>query len=243
MSWYYQPIPIAANQGSGGVTNADLTGASTLTFATAASLRGGASGSGASSLTFTTAGVLDGAAGVTNADMSGVSNLTFTTTGSLQGNGGLSGGSTLTFAPSAALRGATLISGASTLAFNTSGLLNTAALMGGASFPTFTVSGTIEGSGESIGFVSELGGYSRKPKKKRLDDIIEAAFERALAPSQPPTAEAKKQVVRAVRAEIKLDGIQASIAEIRVRVNAYAALLRKKADDDEEEILAMLMMV
>jgi hypothetical protein len=79
--WFSQNFIEAVS--SGGVTNANLTGASTLTFTVSASLRGGAVCSGASSLTFTSSGSLRG-----TARSSGASFLTFTVSGTLAGSGG-----------------------------------------------------------------------------------------------------------------------------------------------------------
>jgi hypothetical protein len=78
--------------------------------------------------------------------------------------------------------------------------------------------------------------------KRKLEDLIEAAFERVVAPSETPTETNLKQVIRSVRAEIDLDGITASLAQIKRLVNEYAAALKKKADDDEDDLIAFMML-
>jgi hypothetical protein len=111
----------------------------------------------------------------------------------------------------------------------------------------------IEGASEAVVVqqpqkTAEYDGLGSKQDKKKdddrrkLDDLIEAAFERVLSPGETPSQTDTAQVVQSVRAEIKLDGIAASIAEIKRLVNQYAAILKKKADDDEDDLIAFMML-
>lgn len=110
--------------------------------------------------------------------------------------------------------------------------------------------GVLSGAPEPQQPVREVGyidGIGRKKTKRdedddRLHELIEAAFERVLAPGETPTKTEKKQVIASVRQEIKLDGVTATLAEIRKAVDAYAAWLKKKADDEEEDMIAFMML-
>ena len=94
---------------------------------------------------------------------------------------------------------------------------------------------------DSLGYID---GLKRKPdkEKSKLEDIIEAAFERVVSPGEAPTVKEARQVVRSVRQEVRLDGVEASISLIRKLVNEYAAYLKKRADDDEEDVIAFMLM-
>ena len=147
-----------------GGSNADLTGATTLTFDTSAAAQGGASLSGSSALTFATAGDLTGTDPATditgatsfafataggligNATATGSTNLTFATTGAMTGSANISGAANLTFAPTGNLAGAGVLSGASTVTFAPAGSLVTFAALSGASSFAFTTGGILNGA-------------------------------------------------------------------------------------------------
>ena len=128
------------SEASGG-SNADLTGATTLTFIASATMQGGASLAGSSALTFATDGDLTGTDPAT--DITGATSFAFATAGSLIGNAPATGSTSVTFAPAGAMTGSANISGAANLTFAPSGNLAGAGVLSGASTVTFAPAGSL----------------------------------------------------------------------------------------------------